>query len=68
MPIMDGREFLQKMKRNRQTRDIPIVMLTIDDEEEREIDLLSLGARSFLSKKTSPLIMVTRIRSIIDAL
>lgn len=68
MPIMDGREFLQKMKRNRQTRDIPIIMLTIDDEEEREIDLLSLGARSFLSKKTSPLVMVTRIRSIIDAL
>lgn len=68
MPVMDGREFLQKMKRNRQTRDIPIVMLTIDDEEDREIDLLSLGARSFLSKKTSPLVMVTRIRSIIDAL
>ncbi len=62
MPVMDGRDFLIKLKRNKQTAHIPVIMLTAADDESNEIDLLELGANDFISKASSAAIMLTRIR------
>ena len=50
MPRMNGREFLQELKRNYQLKEIPVVIYTTsssgrDVEEARE-----LGAKEFLTK------------------
>jgi len=68
MPEMDGKEFLQRIHKNKQTRDIPVIMLTVDDSEECEIDLIDRGAYEFLSKRSSPSVLVSRIRRVLDAL
>lgn len=65
MPVMDGREFLLKLKNNKQTREIPVIILTAAASEEHEINLLELGARDFVSKASSSNIMLTRIRKVL---
>lgn len=68
MPEMDGKAFLSKMKGAERTRDIPIIMLTVDDCDENEAEFLGMGAREFLSKRGSPLVLVSRIRRVLDSL
>ncbi|MCB0322030.1 MAG: type II/IV secretion system protein [Bdellovibrionales bacterium] len=68
MPQMDGREFIERMKGDKMTRDIPIIVLTADDCEHTELDLLRLGAREFLSKKSSPEIIAGRVRNVLKSL
>ena len=62
MPIMDGKDFLLRLKKNSKTAHIPVVMLTAADGETNEIDLLQLGATDFVSKTSSSNVMLTRIR------
>lgn len=68
MPEMTGEETLKRLKRHKSTRDIPVIMLTIDDSEQNELGLLELGATSFLSKRLSPIVLVSRIKSVLDTL
>jgi CheY-like chemotaxis protein len=67
MPEMDGREFLRRMQGNEKTRDIPFIVLTVDGTAENEVEFLESGACEFLSKDASPLILMTRIRRILDS-
>lgn len=62
MPIMDGKEFLKRMKANQQTKSIPVIILTAADTETNEIDLLDLGANDFVGKTQSSKVMLSRIR------
>ncbi len=62
MPVMDGREFLSRMRANPVTKEIPIVILTAADSEQNEVGLLELGARDFLSKTAPSAVMLARIR------
>lgn len=62
MPVMDGKDFLLRLKKNSKTAHIPVVMLTAADGETNEIDLLQLGATDFISKTSSSNVMLTRIR------
>lgn len=66
MPIMDGRDFLKKMKAHPKLSEIPIVMLTAADSEENEVELLELGARDFVSKTSSSNVMLTRVKRLLS--
>jgi len=68
MPVMNGKEFLQRMKSNKQTREIPIIILTAQEEEEHEIDLLELGATDFVNKSSSHKVMLSRLRKVLNAM
>jgi len=65
MPIMDGRQFIVKMKSNQETKNIPIIILTSADEEKNEVDLITLGATDFISKSSSSEVMLSRLRKAI---
>lgn len=66
MPIMDGKEFLMRMRSNQDTRKIPVVILTAENSEVNELSLLNIGAREFLGKKDSPAKIVTRLRRVLS--
>jgi type II secretory ATPase GspE/PulE/Tfp pilus assembly ATPase PilB-like protein len=66
MPEMNGKEFLKRLKKNKQFRDVPILMLTIDDQIENEVEFLDLGATSFLSKRLPPAVMLSRVKSVLS--
>ena len=67
MPEMDGKEFLVRLRGNKQTKDIPLIFLTAVATEANEVALLDLGANDFISKVASPSVMLSRIRRMVAA-
>ncbi len=50
MPEMDGVALIKRLKGQKETRDIPIMMLTAKNEEEAELEGLDAGADDYLTK------------------
>lgn len=50
MPEMDGMEVLEKIQEMEHLRQVPVVFLTADDEEETEQKLLQAGAAGYVQK------------------
>lgn len=66
MPGMDGYETLEKLKSIPSCKDIPVIFLTADKENESEIKGFKLGASDFIRKPYEPEIMITRIERVIE--
>ena len=65
MPKMDGFEVCRKLKKDPQTKEIPIIMLTakaqeVDKEKGREV-----GASDYITKPFSPSALLTKIEEIL---
>ncbi|MEZ5402802.1 MAG: response regulator [Bryobacteraceae bacterium] len=65
MPEMSGLEFCQRIKANRKTQLVPILMLTSVQGIENEIAGISSGADEFLTKPLHPEVVRTRIRAML---
>lgn len=50
MPIMNGIEFLQVLKRDPQLKRIPVVVLTTSEEEQDKISSFDLGVAGYMAK------------------
>jgi len=67
MPGMDGKELVTELRQYPDTAKIPVLMLTGSDDEENEIELISLGANDFVSKSSSPALVITRVKRLLGA-
>ena len=65
MPEMSGTDFCRKLKSDRGTRLIPILMLTSIQGSEGEIAGISSGADEFLVKPLQPQVVRTRVRAML---
>jgi len=63
MPVMDGYEVIRKLKREKETKEIPVVFLTSHNDPGNELDALSMGAIDYITKPFSPLLLVQRIEN-----
>lgn len=63
MPVCNGEEFLEKLKANKQTSNLPVIVFTALDTEETEIELLKKGATDFVSKTASKNVLSSRIKT-----
>jgi len=50
MPKIDGIEVLRRLKRNEQTRGIPVVVMTSSNEERDVLESYRLGVNSYIVK------------------
>lgn len=50
MPLMDGKECLEKLKENEQLKHIPVVIYSTTSDSYETSKLLKLGAQDFVSK------------------
>lgn len=66
MPQMDGFEFLSLIKENVVLKDIPIICLTADNEQESEVKCFELGAVDFITKPFVDEIMFQRTTRILE--
>lgn len=64
MPVMNGIEFLQAMKDDRDLRRIPVVVLTTSEEQKDKIDSFDLGVAGYMRKPVDYRQFVDMIRSI----
>jgi len=65
LPGMDGLEVTKALKKDSETRGIPIVMLTAKGEEADIVTGLELGADDYVTKPFSPRILVARVRAVL---
>ena len=66
MPVMDGYEFLARLKEDQVFSSIPVIVATQSEEEADEVNALSHGAADFVSKPYRPQIILHRVASIIN--
>ena len=54
MPVMDGFGLLRALKENEMWKDLPVVFVTTEANEERLKEVLVLGARGYVRKPFRP--------------
>src|SRR4051812_26598281 len=64
MPDMDGFEVCRRIKANRSTHHIPVVMVTALDHPSDRVKGLDAGADDFLTKPVSDVALIARVRAL----
>ncbi|HEY7412244.1 MAG TPA: response regulator transcription factor [Vicinamibacteria bacterium] len=64
LPGMDGLSLCGEIRRDRATRDVPVVMLTARGDETDRVVGLEMGADDYLVKPFSPKELVARVRAL----
>lgn len=64
LPDMDGMEILRKLKANRETKDLPVIMLTAKSERMDKIRGLDSGADDYITKPFDVLELISRVRAL----
>lgn len=65
MPRMNGFDTARELKRNPDTRNIPIIMLTALDDRASRLQALAVGAEEFLSKPVDHTEVLVRVRNLL---
>ncbi|MES2295538.1 MAG: response regulator [Pseudomonadota bacterium] len=64
MPIMNGIEFLQKIKADDAFKQIPVIVLTTSEEQQDKVNSFSLGVAGYMAKPVDYRRFVDMMRSI----
>ncbi len=67
MPVMDGREFLERKSADISIADIPVVVITLDDSPQQQINALSLGANDYVVKPFIPEVVIRRVCNVMES-
>ncbi len=65
LPGLDGLEVCKRLKAERQTAAVPIVMLTAKGEDADVVAGLELGADDYVIKPFSPRVLLARVRAVL---
>ena len=66
MPIMNGYEFLKKVRANPEWSDIKIMMVTTENQQKSVIDAIMAGANEYLMKPFDKEMLETKIRYLME--
>jgi len=65
MPVMDGIELCNHIKKNPHTFHIPVILLTAIDSQESTIKSFDIGADDYMTKPINENILISRINNLI---
>jgi len=63
MPIMSGLEVLAQIKKDPQTQNIPVILVTANADEHNVAEGLDMGAFDYIIKPYSLLVLLARVRT-----
>ena len=66
MPLMNGHEFVEQLRRNPKYRSIPVLMLTAVQDAENEYELLAHGADDYCNKSVRRKVLVQRVSRLLS--
>lgn len=66
MPVMDGFETLEQIRKNPKFINLPVMMFTALSGESEQIKGLSLGADDYITKPFKTPILLTKVKNILD--
>ena len=65
MPGLDGREVTRRLRTEKATRNVPIMIVTAFAEESQALDALEAGADAYMKKPFSPRDLLARTASLL---
>ena len=66
LPIKNGLTILKELKSSQETKDIPVIMLTTNSEEDLILRCFETGASDYITKPFSTPVLVARINKILN--
>ncbi len=66
MPDMNGYELMAVIRENTRLKDIPVVFISVETDQESEIEALKIGAMDFIKKPFEPEVMRSRIDRVLQ--
>src|SRR5512139_331519 len=66
MPVMDGFEVLSRLKANPATRDIPVIVISAQNDLRSVVRGIQLGAEDYLPKPFEPTLLHARVSSSLE--
>lgn len=66
MPVMDGFEFLDRIRSDANLSNIPVLVTTERAENEAEVKALSIGANDYILKPYNAAVIIRRLQNIIN--
>jgi len=66
MPIMDGFTVLEKVKADAEIRDIPVIVISANDDLQNVVKGIEFGAEDYLPKPFEPTLLKARIQSSLE--
>ena len=66
MPVMDGYEFLRRMKADDKWRDLPVVVLSALPSEQKKDEVMNLGAADYFEKPFKSTELVSAVVNLIE--
>lgn len=66
MPVMDGFEVLDRLKAEPSLSEIPVIVLSASDELDHVVTGIKKGAKDYLTKPFSPVLLQARIGSCLE--
>lgn len=61
MPVMDGYQVLQNIKRDPKLRDMPVIVISAVDEIDSIVRCIEMGAEDYLPKSYDPVLLKARL-------
>jgi len=66
MPVMDGLEMCQSIRKNVPTSTVPIILLTAVNDKETELESIHLNIDAYITKPFQPDILLSRVNQLIQ--
>ncbi len=66
MPYMDGFEFIDQLKKDKDLRKLPVLVVSARTDQSEKLELLSKGAEEVINKPFDKEELLTRIRNILN--
>lgn len=66
MPVMDGFEVLERLKKSRWFRQVPIILITAENNESTALKGYAIGVSDIINKPFNPEIVHRRVTNIIE--
>lgn len=66
MPIMDGKEFLAIKNKNLMYRDIAVVVITAEEDEQVQLNMLESGVNDYITKPFIKEMVLRRINNVLE--
>jgi CheY-like chemotaxis protein len=65
MPVLDGYQTLEALKKDSATKNIPVIMLTTETVKETVVKLIKLGLRDFIAKPFSREALLQKVNPVL---
>jgi two-component system chemotaxis response regulator CheY len=66
MPVMDGLEFVRRLRNVENAKNVPVIMITTEAGESAVVQALSNGARGYIRKPFTPEQIKERIAPLLE--